>query len=88
MIIKDFTWDEIREIMYEGRGGRRNLIAIDTNIWFARLELTKSAVPWAIPWPCIHEFFGVIAGCGAILHHLPVRWNRSTHGSTRRCSRH
>ncbi|MBO3748016.1 PIN domain-containing protein [Streptosporangiaceae bacterium NEAU-GS5] len=23
-------------------------------------ELAEGAVPWAIPWPCLHEFFSVV----------------------------
>lgn len=23
-------------------------------------ELAESPAPWAIPWPCIHEFYGVV----------------------------
>lgn len=52
------------------------MIAIDTNIlvyahrgdspWHsaARLcitELAESRTPWAIPWPCLHEFLGVVS---------------------------
>jgi uncharacterized protein len=51
------------------------LIAIDTNIlvyahrqdlqWYERAkkciaDLAESGSPWAIPWPCIHEFLGVV----------------------------
>jgi toxin-antitoxin system PIN domain toxin len=51
------------------------VIAVDTNIlvyaerlespWFeaaerALSELAESSAPWAIPWPCIHEFFSVV----------------------------
>ncbi len=51
------------------------MIAVDTNIlvhahredseWHAvaaaRLtELAQSGAPWAIPWPCIHEFLAVV----------------------------
>ena len=51
------------------------MTAVDTNIlvyahradspWHraadARLtELAESGVPWAIPWPCIHEFLAVV----------------------------
>jgi toxin-antitoxin system PIN domain toxin len=51
------------------------LIAVDTNILVyahraessfhpianRRLkELAESGAPWAIPWPCTHEFFGVV----------------------------
>jgi len=50
------------------------MIAVDTNIlvyahrkdsaWFeiavpAIRSLTDSIIPWAIPWPCLHEFIGV-----------------------------
>jgi len=24
------------------------------------IELTKSRAPWAIPWPCLHEFFAIV----------------------------
>jgi len=51
------------------------MIAIDTNIlvyahredseWHdaahARVvELAEGRVPWAIPWPCIHEFLAIV----------------------------
>jgi toxin-antitoxin system PIN domain toxin len=51
------------------------LIALDTNIlvyahrqdmaWHRQAqacvaELAESGSPWAIPWPCIHEFIGVV----------------------------
>ena len=50
------------------------MIAVDTNVlvhahrgdssWndraYARLtQLVESGAPWAIPWPCVHEFFGI-----------------------------
>ena len=51
------------------------MIAVDTNIlvyahreeatWhdvaYARLvELAEGRAPWAIPWPCIHEFLAIV----------------------------
>ena len=51
------------------------MIAIDTNIlvyahredsaWheaaYARIvELAEGRIPWAIPWPCIHEFLAIV----------------------------
>jgi toxin-antitoxin system PIN domain toxin len=51
------------------------VIAVDTNIlvyaqridspWFGVAdrcitELAESAIPWAIPWPCLHEFLSVV----------------------------
>jgi toxin-antitoxin system PIN domain toxin len=51
------------------------VIAVDTNIlvfaereespWFqaaerALTELAQSSASWAIPWPCVHEFFSVV----------------------------
>ncbi len=51
------------------------MIALDTNILvyahredspfhktaFRRVEeLANGGVPWAIPWPCVHEFLGVV----------------------------
>jgi toxin-antitoxin system PIN domain toxin len=51
------------------------VIAVDTNILvyahreespghaIARerlAELAESSAPWAIPWPCIHEFIGIV----------------------------
>ena len=51
------------------------MIAVDTNILvyahrfespfnqvaFERLtELAKGAAPWAIPWPCLHEFLAIV----------------------------
>jgi uncharacterized protein len=51
------------------------VIAVDTNILvYAHREdapfhsaaallvagLAEGAAPWAIPWPCLHEFFGVV----------------------------
>jgi toxin-antitoxin system PIN domain toxin len=51
------------------------MIAVDTNIlvyahraeseWFPASsaimkQLAESAEPWAIPWPCVHEFLAVI----------------------------
>ena len=51
------------------------MIAIDTNLmvyahredspWheaaYARMvELAESRTPWAIPWPCIHEFLSIV----------------------------
>ena len=52
------------------------MIAVDTNIlvhahradspWFARASAAVSSLaharaPWAIPWPCIHEFLAVVS---------------------------
>lgn len=51
------------------------MIAVDTNIlvyahraeseWHARAaaiiaELAEGRVGWAIPWPCLHEFIGIV----------------------------
>jgi len=51
------------------------LIAVDTNIlvyahrkdstWHASAEacvreLAEGRAPWAIPWPCIHEFYAIV----------------------------
>jgi toxin-antitoxin system PIN domain toxin len=51
------------------------VIAVDTNIlvyaqridspWFDAAdrcitELAEGAIPWAIPWPCLHEFLSVV----------------------------
>ena len=51
------------------------LIAVDTNIlvyvhreespWHERAferirELAEARAPWAIPWPCLHEFLGIV----------------------------
>ena len=51
------------------------MIAVDTNIlvyahradslWHAKAdrrlaELAESGSPWAIPWPCIHEFLAIV----------------------------
>ncbi|MFI5311936.1 MAG: TA system VapC family ribonuclease toxin [Gemmatimonadales bacterium] len=51
------------------------MIAVDTNIlvyahradaeWHAQAaaavaSLANAAAPWAIPWPCVHEFFSVV----------------------------
>ena len=51
------------------------MIAVDTNVlvyahredspWhdtaYARVvELAEGRAPWAIPWPCIHEFFAIV----------------------------
>jgi uncharacterized protein len=51
------------------------MIAVDTNLlvyahrrdseWHAPSEkvitrLAEGASPWAIPWPCVHEFLGVV----------------------------
>jgi uncharacterized protein len=56
-------------------GLRRLVIAVDTNLlvyahrgeseWHraaakAVAELAEGHAPWAIPWPCIHEFLGVV----------------------------
>ena len=50
------------------------MIAVDTNIlvyahrtdsqWYERAgacvsELAEGPAPWGIPWPCVHEFFGI-----------------------------
>lgn len=56
------------------------MIAVDTNIliyahrvdlphnelahWRV-LELAESSAPWAIPWPCIHEFLAVVTNARA-----------------------
>jgi toxin-antitoxin system PIN domain toxin len=55
--------------------GPRRVIAIDTNIlvyahrqdapWHEKAsvsvrELAEGRAPWAIPWPCIHEFLAVV----------------------------
>ena len=26
----------------------------------ARLQLARSGMPWAIPWPCVHEFIAIV----------------------------
>jgi uncharacterized protein len=51
------------------------VIAIDTNILVyahrqdsqfhsaaaaAITELARSPAPWALPWPCLHEFYSVV----------------------------
>lgn len=51
------------------------MIAIDTNVlvyshrveaeWHDRAcsrvrELAEGRAPWAIPWPCVHEFFAIV----------------------------
>ncbi len=51
------------------------MIAIDTNLlvyahrsdseWFRAAdacltELAESGAPWAIPWPCVHEFLAIV----------------------------
>ena len=51
------------------------MIAVDTNIlvyshraestWYEQASakvraLAESRTPWAIPWPCVHEFLGVV----------------------------
>jgi toxin-antitoxin system PIN domain toxin len=51
------------------------MIAVDTNLlvyahrkdsqWHATAEsavrsLAEGAVPWAIPWPCLHEFLAIV----------------------------
>jgi toxin-antitoxin system PIN domain toxin len=51
------------------------VIAVDTNLlvyahredspWHEAAcshigELTQSPAPWAVPWPCLHEFLGVV----------------------------
>lgn len=51
------------------------MIAVDTNVLvyahrkdapfhieaFKHLaDLAQSGAPWAIPWPCVHEFYGVV----------------------------
>jgi hypothetical protein len=60
----------------ENLRGTRRVIAVDTNIlvyahredspWhraaYARLrELAEGSAPWAIPWPCVHEFLAVVS---------------------------
>jgi predicted nucleic acid-binding protein len=43
------------------------MIAVDTNIleWHERasqaiLKLAEDQAPWAVPWPCIHEFLAIV----------------------------
>ena len=51
------------------------MIAVDTNILVyahrvesnfherasrALAELSQASAPWALPWPCLHEFFGIV----------------------------
>jgi toxin-antitoxin system PIN domain toxin len=51
------------------------VIAVDTNIlvyahredstWYQRADacltrLMESRLPWAVPWPCLHEFLGIV----------------------------
>jgi hypothetical protein len=51
------------------------MIAVDTNIlvyahrrdseWHdvasrAMTELTQGTMPWCLPWPCVHEFLGIV----------------------------
>ncbi|MBZ0213483.1 MAG: PIN domain-containing protein [Nitrospirae bacterium] len=33
-------------------------------------ELAEGASPWAIPWPCLHEFYGVATN--PRIHHVPT----------------
>ena len=57
------------------------MIAIDTNLlvfahrraapWHARAkqvleELAARGAPWAIPWPCLHEFYGTVTRPGRL----------------------
>ncbi|MDR2013004.1 MAG: PIN domain-containing protein [Rhodanobacter sp.] len=61
------------------------MIALDTNLLVyahraenpfhpaaAKLvsELAESKAAWAIPWPCLHEFYGVITN--RRIHHVPT----------------
>ncbi len=63
------------------------MIAIDTNIlvyahrrdsaWHAPArarvdELAASGRRWAIPWPCVHEFIGVVTGARAFRDPTPL----------------
>jgi hypothetical protein len=33
---------------------------MDTHIQIALKRLAEGSALWAIPWPCIHEFYGVV----------------------------
>jgi toxin-antitoxin system PIN domain toxin len=33
-------------------------------------ELAESKAAWAIPWPCLHEFYGVVTN--RRIHHVPT----------------
>src|SRR4029453_4617874 len=54
--------------------GARRMIAVDTNVlvyahrrdaeWHVQAEralrrLAEGAAPWAVPWPCLHEFLAI-----------------------------
>ena len=68
------------------------MIAIDTNIliyahredsvWYepadqCLTQLAEADLPWAIPWPCIHEFLAITT------HPSDLRSTNSTGGCTR-----
>ena len=63
------------------------MTAIDTNIliyahraespWHAKAEqhvtrLAEGAAPWAIPWPCVHEFLAVVTNPKVFKSPTPV----------------
>lgn len=62
------------------------MIAVDTNILVyahhrespfhsaalnAVGRLARGGAPWAIPWPCLHEFYGVMTRPGVFVNLMP-----------------
>lgn len=73
------------------------MIAVDSNVlvyahredssWYEHanaclVRLAEGRAPWAIPWPCIHEFLAIVTH--PRIYNPPTRWRRrwikSTHG--------
>jgi predicted nucleic acid-binding protein len=57
----DLTWEEMRELAY----GIMVYAHREDSAWheaaFARIvELAEGRAPWAIPWPCVHEFLAIV----------------------------
>lgn len=63
------------------------MIAVDTNIliyahrrdsaWHVAAShtvrtLAEGAAPWAIPWPCVHEFLAIVTKSGAFSFPTPM----------------
>lgn len=63
------------------------MIAVDTNIlvyahraestWYQRADaclrgLMETGLPWAIPWPCLHEFLGIVTHSRAYVPPTPL----------------
>ena len=66
------------------------MIAVDTNVlvyahredspWHGAAsrvvrDLAEGSAPWAIPWPCLHEFLAIVTRALCIHHNVTELWS-------------